>query len=101
MAAGRDRDVVVLCVIAYDVVDNRRREKAARLLLGYGRRVQYSVFECHLSPEEMTEVWKELQSVLDCSVDRCHLYRLCPTCETRGEVLGLELEASWGEALVL
>ena len=31
-------------VIAYDIPNDRRRQKIADLLEGYGKRVQYSVF---------------------------------------------------------
>lgn len=39
-------------VIAYDISDDRRRDQMADLLGRYGRRVQWSVFECHLDETE-------------------------------------------------
>ena len=32
-------------LVCYDIEDDKRRNKVARCLLGWGRRVQYSVFE--------------------------------------------------------
>ena len=42
-------------VVSYDIPDNKRRTKVMKLLEGYGRRAQFSVFECHVAPEEMFE----------------------------------------------
>ena len=36
-------------LIIYDIVDNKRRTKFAKLLEGYGKRVQKSAFEAMLS----------------------------------------------------
>ncbi|MBW1990880.1 MAG: CRISPR-associated endonuclease Cas2, partial [Deltaproteobacteria bacterium] len=35
-------------VVSYDIVDDRRRLRLAKLLTDYGHRVQKSVFECDL-----------------------------------------------------
>ncbi len=43
----------MLVVVVYDVPDDKRRLKLSKLLEGYGRRVQFSVFECFLTLEEM------------------------------------------------
>lgn len=39
-----------LWVVAYDSPNNKRRRKLAKLLEGYGERLQWSVFECRLHP---------------------------------------------------
>jgi CRISPR-associated protein Cas2 len=39
-------------LISYDIADDKRRDRIARVLLGYGDRIQYSVFCCTLSPRE-------------------------------------------------
>ncbi|MCA1676888.1 MAG: CRISPR-associated endonuclease Cas2 [Actinobacteria bacterium] len=38
----------MVVVVAYDIVDDGRREDVASLLSGYGPRVQLSVFECQV-----------------------------------------------------
>ncbi len=38
-------------VVSYDIGSDKLRNKVAKVLLGYGNRVQYSVFECHISQE--------------------------------------------------
>ncbi|MGP1372035.1 MAG: CRISPR-associated endonuclease Cas2, partial [Almyronema sp.] len=39
----------MLVLVVYDIPDDKRRTKLATFLEGYGRRVQYSVFECFMS----------------------------------------------------
>lgn len=38
-------------LIIYDIVDNRKRVKLAKLLSGYGKRVQKSAFEAMLTTQ--------------------------------------------------
>ncbi len=47
-------------VIAYDVHDDRRRERIARVLSRYGERIQRSVFVAFLDSEEHLELRIEL-----------------------------------------
>jgi CRISPR-associated protein Cas2 len=43
----------VLIVVSYDVANDRRRTRLAKELENFGRRVQYSVFECLLDGEQL------------------------------------------------
>ena len=45
-----------LYVAAYDVTRNSRRARVAEILLEYGRRVQRSVFEIDVEPEDLDEL---------------------------------------------
>ena len=47
-------------VISYDISDNKRRTKIAETLEDFGKRVQYSVFECRLLPVEFEKLKKRL-----------------------------------------
>lgn len=49
-----------LYVAAYDIAGNRRRNRIARILSGYGMRVQRSVFEVWLEPEELAEFRRKI-----------------------------------------
>lgn len=40
-------------VAAYDISNPSRRAAVARILQRYGKRAQWSVFEIHVSPEEL------------------------------------------------
>ncbi|NLF02814.1 MAG: CRISPR-associated endonuclease Cas2 [Anaerolineales bacterium] len=75
-------------VIAYDVPNDRRRYRIARLLEGHGERVQYSVFECHLDAAQFRKLWQELQKLMRTSEDSLRAYRLCPVCAGWVKVVG-------------
>jgi CRISPR-associated protein Cas2 len=81
-----------LYLVSYDIVDDRRRNKLAKILQGYGNRVQYSVFECRLSKSQAKEL--ELKARPYVKIDKgdsLRLYILCKSCEA--EVVKLEKEA--------
>jgi len=54
-----------LYVAAYDISIASRRESVARVLLGYGRRIQRSVFEIWLEPEDIDDLCLDLGARLD------------------------------------
>lgn len=88
-------------VMAYDIADDRRRNRVARFLEGWGRRVQKSVFECDLSSEELEEVCSRLKELLVIPDDRCHIYRLCGECAPKRLTLGSDLEPERAEVVVV
>ena len=73
-------------VISYDVPDNRRRTQLAKVLKGFGMRVQYSVFEAHLTRSQFNEMKHAVARVIDTTEDSVRYYALCGTCATRIEV---------------
>jgi CRISPR-associated protein Cas2 len=77
-------------LISYDIPDNKRRTKIAKILEDYGDRVQYSVFECELTAKHLSKLSKELKAVLDEAEDSIRLYRLCSDCVKKVE--------AWGQA---
>ena len=52
-----------LWVIAYDTPCNKRRRKLAKLLKGYGERLQRSVFECLLQPHQVERLRQGLERI--------------------------------------
>ena len=50
-------------VVSYDIVSNRRRYKIMKALEGFGRRVQYSVFECLLTPAQIVDLQRKLKKL--------------------------------------
>lgn len=66
----------MLVVVAYDISDQRRLQRVARICEQYGVRVQYSVFECHLDDDGLTELWIRLLDEIDEKEDRVVAYRL-------------------------
>lgn len=75
-------------VIAYDISDNRRRLKAAKLLDSLGFRVQGSVFEGYLTNQEIERLIRSLKRVLDLETDSLRLYPLCESCREKVTLLG-------------
>lgn len=73
---GRYEERVVLVVVAYDIPNDRRRAKLSKFLEGYGKRVQYSVFECFLSLEEMRKLHVEVTKRVKPEEDKVRLYWL-------------------------
>ena len=77
-------------LIIYDIVDNRRRVKFARLLEGYGKRVQKSAFEAMLSPQKYNKLVSEIPGHIDTQEgeDNVRIYRITG----KGKVI------AWGES---
>jgi CRISPR-associated protein Cas2 len=50
--------------VCYDISNTGQRTKAARILLEYGRRIQYSVFEVWLDPEDLPELRRRIGPLL-------------------------------------
>lgn len=77
-------------VISYDIVSDKLRNKVAKILLDYGKRVQYSVFECYISQKQFEELYKKL-ALLMIGVNEGSLrfYHLCGKCEQEIRELGL------------
>jgi CRISPR-associated protein Cas2 len=64
----------MLSLVVYDIPDNKRRTKLAKFLEGYGRRVQFSVFECFLTLDEMRLLHRLVQERVVPSEDNVRFY---------------------------
>ena len=64
-------------VVAYDIADDRRRNRVASELENFGSRVQFSVFECHLSRSQFKDLQSRLALLIVEEADRVCYYRLC------------------------
>ncbi len=54
------RDDKVFVLIIYDIVDTKRRNKLAKMLQGYGFRVQKSAFEAKITKRKYNELMNKL-----------------------------------------
>lgn len=86
-------------IVAYDIRDDSARDRCFKILSGYGRRIQYSVFECDLSRLEMIELKRTLTKIIDKEYDRVNFWRLCSSCDDDSFHIGAEIE-SYGAILV-
>jgi CRISPR-associated protein Cas2 len=75
-------------VVVYDIPCDRRRKKVADLLEGYGRRVQYSVFECILTKAKFNELRQRLKKRIKNGEDSVRFYPLSSHTLTQVEVWG-------------
>ncbi len=88
-------------IICYDVVIDKRRTKVMKLLKGYGTRVQYSVFECYLSSQELTKLGRQLRKLIDPKTDSVRCYRLDTLAVQRIQIVGIgQVTADEGYYLV-
>jgi len=78
----------MLTVVAYDIADQKRLAKAARICEDFGVRVQYSIFECHLDQETFNEFWLKLLDVVAEDEDRLVAYKLDARCAKETETAG-------------
>ena len=77
-------------LISYDIEDNKLRKKLADILLDYGSRVQFSVFECDISNSEYKEMYKKMVTLLDDNENVCvRCYFLDKSCMKRLEIIGM------------
>lgn len=79
----------MLVVISYDVSCDKRRYRLARLLSGYGNRVQYSVFEAHVAPATLRALQGKAKRLIRPDEDSVRFYRLGETYKHRVDVLGV------------
>jgi len=70
-AAGK-----MLYLIAYDIADPKRLAQVAKTCEDFGVRVQYSVFECHLDPDDFDTLWLTLLDIINEKEDRLVAYKL-------------------------
>jgi CRISPR-associated protein Cas2 len=90
----------MLVVVVYDVPDDRRRLRLSKLLEGYGRRVQFSVFECFLSLEEMGKLYGRVAKRVEAE-DNVRFYWISKDAVGRVLTLGSEPPVGPPNAFIL
>lgn len=70
-------------VVAYDISDNKRRNKVAKLLRQYGIPVNMSVFECMITETQLINITEKISKMIDCKNDKVIYYRMCLNCYTK------------------
>ncbi|MDO5579550.1 MAG: CRISPR-associated endonuclease Cas2 [Planctomycetia bacterium] len=69
-------------LVAYDVRDPKRLRQTAKKLLGYGTRVQYSLFRCRLTAEDLERLNWELIKILS-EEDDLLIIEVCDRCAAK------------------
>ncbi len=84
-----DGGAVVTCyIIAYDIPDDKRRTKVHKVLCGFGKWTQYSLFECFLTKKELVSLRSKLAKHLKDDRDSVRFYHLCAACVDKIELVG-------------
>ncbi|MDY0361175.1 MAG: CRISPR-associated endonuclease Cas2 [Desulforegulaceae bacterium] len=70
-------------LICFDIVDDKKRYRAVKILKKYSVRVQKSVFEAYdLDDYKLQKLRSKLSEVIDHSSDSIRYYPLCRACRT-------------------
>jgi CRISPR-associated protein Cas2 len=75
-------------VVCYDIVDDGLRQQLSNKLLGYGTRIQDSVFECLLDEELYGRLLEDLDKVGLADADRVRIYKMCSRCLDAVQIYG-------------
>lgn len=83
-----------MVVVSYDVSKNdngaRRLRKVAKACESFGQRVQYSVFECLVEPQQWTTLKHRLRLLIDEELDSLRFYFLGANWKKRVEHIGVK-----------
>lgn len=74
--------------VIYDIADPKRLLKIAKILKGYGLRMQYSKFEASLQPHDLKNLQYEIGAVINPLTDGVKYFPLCDKCYGKCEVFG-------------
>ena len=74
-------------IVSYDIPDDKRRNNVAKVLLDFGERVQYSVFECIMDDVLHEKMTSRLRKIIK-EEDSVRIYALCAKCEKTIMVIG-------------
>lgn len=81
--------------ISYDISENKVRNKISKILEGYGKRIQYSVFECDIDENLYVTLHKQLlEQTINSKTDSIIIYKLCKKCADERMTIGTIKENS-------
>lgn len=95
----------MLVVVSYDVSTvepegRRRLRRVARVCTNYGQRVQHSVFQCLVDPEQWVHLRAQLLQIIDPEEDNLRFFFLGSNWKRRVEHHGVRLGAGLDEPLI-
>lgn len=67
-------------VVAYDVSDDRRRDRVVKILEKLGVRINYSVFECMLTDVQFEKLKNDIGNKINQKEDTVVYYPICMDC---------------------
>lgn len=75
-------------LVIYDIRDERRLQKVAKFMEGYGKRVQKSIFECYMDHLSFKQMKKDLENIIEIPEDSVKYFRLCSSCWEKALAIG-------------
>ena len=81
-------------LLCYDIRDPKRWRRCFKLLKGYGRSLQYSIFRCRLTRRQLERMRWELEKELE-EEDSLLIVSLCAGCAER--VIARNTKTDWIE----
>jgi len=83
-------DKRIYLLIIYDILSNRKRIKLAKLLEGYGERVQLSAFELLVEADEYRELLAKAEKIIG-KEDSFRIYSLSKLPITEDRIIGTDV----------
>jgi CRISPR-associated protein Cas2 len=92
-----------LYIVTYDISDDRRWRRVFKLMKGYGRWLQLSVFQCRLSARRRAEMARRLEDLIRADADHVLILDLGPAdkVDPRVESLGKSFDPVKRSAVVI
>jgi len=87
-------------VVAYDISDDRRRTRLHKRLKGYGKAVQYSVFECIVSEQGLRKLKQTVLETIKRDEDLVRYYSLCQSCCAKIDAINGDVTEALGTLVV-
>ncbi|MHB1289545.1 CRISPR-associated endonuclease Cas2 [Georgenia sp.] len=90
-------------LVAYDIPDDRRRSRLAKALLGYGDRIQYSVFVADCKPAKFLRLKSKVEALVELEADSvlfCDLGPVSSLSRDRFSFVGLNRPLTPNEGII-
>jgi len=71
-------------LVCYDISDEKRLRSVYKKMRGYGDHLQFSIFECQFTPEDLVRCRAELGEIIDHKADQVIFVSLGPA-DGRGD----------------
>jgi len=71
-------------LVCYDISDEKRLRAVYKKMRGYGDHLQFSIFECQFTPEDLVRCRAELGEIIDHRADQVIFVNLGPA-DGRGD----------------
>jgi CRISPR-associated protein Cas2 len=96
----------MLVLVSYDVstttgAGRRRLRQVSKACLDYGQRVQCSVFECIVEPDQWVRLKSRLEGIIDENSDSLRYYYLGSNWKHRVEHIGAKPSVDLDDALII